>query len=161
MIRYTTGNLLNAPVEALVNPVNTAGVMGKGLALQFREAFPENYAAYRAACARGEVAVGRMLVTENRSPATPRWIINFPTKEHWRNPSQLEFITSGLTDLVQVLRERQIRSMAIPPLGCGLGGLKWADVKPLVEAALNPLSDVETLVFEPASVAHVIRHLSA
>ncbi len=159
MIRSTKGNLLTAPVEALVNTVNTVGVMGKGLALQFREAFPENYKAYREACARGELAVGRMFVTENLSGTNPRYIINFPTKAHWRDPSRLEYVTAGLKDLAHILRERQIQSVAIPPLGCGLGGLQWAVVKPLIIAALDEMPEVNILLFEPVAPAKTVGSL--
>jgi O-acetyl-ADP-ribose deacetylase (regulator of RNase III) len=150
MIQSTKGNLLSAPVEALVNTVNTVGVMGKGLALQFRNSFPENYWAYRAACARGEVVVGRMFVTANSNGSNPRFIINFPTKAHWRDPSRLEYVTEGLKDLACVIRERRIMSIAIPPLGCGLGGLQWLVVKPLIAEALADSPNLKVLLFEPA-----------
>ena len=159
MIQSTKGNLLCAPVEALVNTVNTFGVMGKGLALQFREAFPENYQAYRAACARGEVVVGRMFVTENPSGTNPRFIINFPTKAHWRDPSRLEYVTEGLKDLARVILERQIQSVAIPPLGCGLGGLQWLVVKPLIVEALAEIPNVKVQLFEPAPPAQAVSSL--
>lgn len=126
MIRYTQGNLLDVSAEALVNTVNEVGVMGKGIALMFREAFPENMSAYEQACKRNEVQVGRMFVTENRALTGPKWIINFPTKKHWRHPSRMEWIREGLKDLVRVLQEKQIRSVALPPLGCGNGGLEWS-----------------------------------
>ncbi len=148
MIRYTQGNLLEAPAEALVNTVNEVGVMGKGIALMFREAFPENTRAYEAACKAGEVHVGRMLVTRNQALIGPRWIINFPTKRHWRNPSQLDWIRDGLKDLVRVVRENGIRSVALPPLGCGAGGLDWSQVRQEIEAALAELGNVNVLIFE-------------
>ena len=150
MIQTTKGNLLSAPVEALVNTVNTVGVMGKGLALQFRNSFPENYRSYRAACARGEVVVGRMFVTANSNGSNPRFIINFPTKAHWRDPSRLEYVSEGLKDLARVIRERRIVSIAIPPLGCGLGGLQWLAVKPLVAEAFADFPNLKVLLFEPA-----------
>jgi len=149
MIRYTQGNLLQAPVEALVNTVNEVGVMGKGIALMFREAFPENTRAYEEACRAKAVRVGQVLVTETSALIGPRWIINFPTKRHWRQPSRLEWIRRGLNDLVRVIRERNIRSIAVPPLGCGSGGLQWAQVRREIEAALAALPEVEALVFEP------------
>jgi len=149
MVRVVTGNILDAKVEALVNTVNTAGVMGKGLALQFKKAFPENWRAYEAACKRGELEVGKMFVFEAGGIVLPRYIINFPTKRHWRGPSKLEYVELGLRDLVQVLRDRKIRSVAVPPLGAGLGGLDWADVRPLIEVALSDLSNVDVLVYEP------------
>lgn len=151
MVRYTQGNLLEAPVEALVNTVNEVGVMGKGIALMFREAFPDNTRAYEDACKAGEVHVGRMLITENHVLIGPRWIINFPTKRHWRNPSKLEWVREGLQDLVRIIRERGIRSVAVPPLGCGNGGLEWEQVRREIEGALAALTDVDVLVFAPTS----------
>jgi O-acetyl-ADP-ribose deacetylase (regulator of RNase III) len=149
MIRYTQGNLLESGAEALVNTVNEVGVMGKGIALMFRDAFPDNMSAYAAACRKKEVRVGTMFVTENHELTGPRWIINFPTKKHWRHGTRLEWVQAGLVDLVKVIRERNIRSIAIPPLGCGNGGLKWVDVRPEIEAALSLLDNVEVLVFAP------------
>jgi O-acetyl-ADP-ribose deacetylase (regulator of RNase III) len=150
MIKVVTGNVLDAKVEALVNTVNTAGVMGKGLALQFKKAFPENYKAYEAACRRGEVQIGRMFVFDAGGIVLPRYIINFPTKQHWRAASKLEYIELGLQDLVRVVTDRKIRSMAVPPLGAGLGGLDWSDVRPAIETALAELHDIEVLLFEPS-----------
>lgn len=149
MIRYTQGNLLEAPVEALVNTVNEMGVMGKGIALMFRETFPDNARAYEDACKAGEVRVGHVLATRNPALLGPRWIIHFPTKKHWRNPSRMEWIRSGLKDLVRVVRELGIRSIALPPLGCGNGGLEWSQVRAEIEAAAAELPDVEVMVFEP------------
>jgi O-acetyl-ADP-ribose deacetylase (regulator of RNase III) len=151
MIEYTNGNLLEADVEALVNTVNTVGVMGKGIALMFKEAFPENFAAYEDACKRHQVITGRMFVTERDALLGPRWIINFPTKQHWRAKTRMEWIESGLEDLVRVIRERDIRSIALPPLGCGNGGLAWDKVRPRIDAALGELDDIRVLVFEPTS----------
>ncbi len=149
MIRYTRGNLLEADAEALVNTVNTVGVMGKGLALMFKEAFPENRRLYEAACKRGEVRVGRMFITERSGLLGPRWIINFPTKEHWRHRSREEWIEHGLADVRRIIEEKGIRSVAVPPLGCGNGGLEWPVVRPLIESALGGLEGVEVLVYEP------------
>ncbi len=146
MIEITSGNLFDAEVEALVNTVNTVGVMGKGIALQFRQAFPENYQLYRAACSRKDVRPGRMFVTTRLTD--PRFIVNFPTKRHWRGKSRLEDIDAGLEDLVRVITERKIRSIAIPPLGCGNGGLDWADVRLRIERALEAL-EVRVLLFKP------------
>jgi O-acetyl-ADP-ribose deacetylase (regulator of RNase III) len=151
MIRYTQGNLLDAPAEALVNTVNEVGVMGKGIALMFRDAFPENTSAYEAACKRGEVKIGRMFVVQNHELSGPRWIVNFPTKKHWRHPSKLEWVRDGLQDLVRVLAANRIRSVALPPLGCGNGGLEWNQVRREIEAALAALPEVEVIVFEPTS----------
>ncbi|HVI01086.1 MAG TPA: macro domain-containing protein [Enhygromyxa sp.] len=147
MIERGTGNLLDADVDALVNAVNTVGVMGKGLALQFKTAFPEVFRAYAAACKRGEVVVGRVHVVE-RSVA-PRFIIHFPTKQHWRQRSKLDYIRDGLADLVTQVRASNIASIAIPALGCGLGGLAWREVEPLIVAAFTPLEDVRVVLFEP------------
>ncbi len=149
MIEYCRGNLLEANVEALVNPVNTQGVMGKGLALAFKNAFPENFRAYAQACQSGQVRTGQMFVTERQTLLGPCWIINFPTKQHWRNPSKLEWINQGLADLRKVLTEKQIPSIALPPLGCGLGGLDWEMVKPRIEDALAGLAGTRILIFEP------------
>ena len=151
MIRFTTGNLLEADVEALVNTVNTVGVMGKGVALMFKEAYAENYRAYAAACKAGDVEVGRMLVTENGELIGPRWIINFPTKQHWRGKTNPVWIDAGLEDLQRVIAELGIRSLALPPLGCGNGGLKWEDVRPRIEATLACLEGVEVTVYEPTT----------
>ncbi len=149
MIRRGMGNLLEAPVEALVNTVNTVGVMGKGIALQFKEAFPDNFVVYAAACERREVAIGRMFVFERRVLLGPRWIVNFPTKKHWMHPSKLDYVREGLVDLVRVVREHGIRSIAIPPLGAGQGGLAWSSVRPLIEAAMADLPQVDAMIFEP------------
>jgi O-acetyl-ADP-ribose deacetylase (regulator of RNase III) len=148
MVTYSTGgNLLDADVDALVNSVNTVGVMGKGVALQFRRAFPANYRAYVAACRRGEVELGKMFVWET-GRMRPRLIINFPTKAHWRAKSRLDAIEKGLADLRRVLIQRDVESVALPPLGCGLGGLRWGDVRPRIEAALGDLP-IPVLVFPP------------
>lgn len=150
MIRFTRGNLLEAEADALVNTVNTVGVMGKGIALMFKEAFPDNFREYDAACQRGEVEVGRMFVTERHALTGPRWIINFPTKKHWRNRTKLEWIEAGLKDLHKVLVEKRIQSIAIPPLGCGNGGRDWmTEVRPLIVGSLQDLDQVDILVYEP------------
>ena len=151
MMRFTQGNLVNAGTEALVNTVNTVGVMGKGIALMFKEAFPQNFKDYAAACKQREVEVGRMFVTERRNLMGPRWIINFPTKQHWRNPSKLEWIVDGLEDLKKVIAERNIRSIALPPLGSGNGGLEWSVVRQKIKEALAPLQNVEVVVYEPTA----------
>lgn len=151
MLHVTQGNLLLAETEAIVNTVNTVGVMGKGIALMFRETFPRNYAAYATACKTGDAKVGQMFVTETRELTGPKWIVNFPTKQHWRQPSRLEWIVAGLRDLRRVLVEKGIRSVAIPPLGCGHGGLDWADVKPEIEKALGDLPGVDVMIYEPVT----------
>lgn len=149
MLRFVRGNLLEAEVEALVNAVNTVGVMGKGIAQQFKRAFPENYRAYAAACRRGEVQVGRIFVHDRGPQSRPRYILNFPTKRDWRQPSRLEYIEAGLADLVRVVRELGVRSLAVPALGAGNGGLPWPAVRERIRVALEALEGVEVLVFEP------------
>lgn len=151
MIRFTQGNLLDADVDALVNTVNTVGVMGKGIALMFKERFPDNFHAYEAACKRKELELGRLFVTESLELNGPRWIINFPTKAHWRFPSKLEWIKSGLEELRRVVTEKGIKSLALPPLGSGNGGLDWRDVRPLIETVLGELQNVEVIVYEPTT----------
>ena len=148
-IVFTQGNLLEAKADALVNTVNTVGVMGKGIALMFKEHFPENFKVYEAACKSKAFSIGEMLVTHRSRLDGPKWIINFPTKEHWRNPSKIKWIVDGLNDLKRVLLENDIRSVALPPLGSGNGGLKWSDVRPIIVHALEDLVDVEVLIFEP------------
>ncbi len=149
MIRVKTGDILAEDAEALVNTVNCVGVMGRGIALQFKKAFPENFRAYAEACERGEVRPGRMFVFETHQLTNPRYIINFPTKRHWRGNSRIEDVQAGLKDLVAEIRERRIRSIAVPPLGSGLGGLDWSDVRPRIEKALRSFDDLEVVVFEP------------
>jgi O-acetyl-ADP-ribose deacetylase (regulator of RNase III) len=149
MIDLVRGNILEADVDALVNAVNCVGVMGKGLALQFKKAFPDAFRAYQGACRARELAPGRMHVVDTTRAGGPKYVIHFPTKRHWRDPSRLEDIEAGLDALVQEVRDRGIRSIAVPALGCGLGGLDWADVRPLIEDALGPLESVRLLVFEP------------
>ena len=150
MIRYTTGNLLDAPVEALVNTVNTVGVMGKGIALMFKERFPANMRAYAEACKQGDVVTGKMFITQTGELLGPRWIVNFPTKQHWRNPAQMAWIQDGLQDLRAWLQAQQVSSIAIPPLGAGNGGLPWPEVKQAIETALGDL-DIDILLYEPSS----------
>lgn len=147
MIERVRGNLLEADVDALVNPVNTDGVMGKGLALQIKNAFPDVFASYQRACKLGEVTVGRMHVVPRQG--SPRFIFNFPTKTTWRKPSELDYIKHGLRDLARVVLELGIASIAVPPLGCGLGGLDWRDVEPLIIDAFKRLPAVRVVVFEP------------
>lgn len=149
MIELRQGDILAADAEALVNTVNTVGVMGRGIALQFRKAFPENYKAYKLACSRGALEPGAMLVHDLHRLQNPRYIINFPTKRHWRERSRLEYIEEGLEALLEEIRKRTIRSIAIPPLGTGLGGLNWQDVKARIGAAFRDLSDVQVLLYEP------------
>jgi O-acetyl-ADP-ribose deacetylase (regulator of RNase III) len=149
MMEYRAGDLLQADAEAIVNAVNCVGVMGRGIALQFKNAYPENFRAYETACAREEVRPGHMFVFETGQLTNPRYIINFPTKRHWRDKSRLDDIDTGLKALVDEIRSRHIRSVAIPRLGCGLGGLDWRHVEPRIERALRGLGDVRIAVFEP------------
>lgn len=136
MIEYVTGNILHSGADALVNPVNCVGVMGKGLALQFKRAFPENFDSYRASCASGHLVPGKLCVQEYpRDGASPRFIVNLPTKRHWKDKSLLEDVKVGLDALVRFVVIEEVKSVAIPPLGCGLGGLAWPDVRALIEAA--------------------------
>jgi O-acetyl-ADP-ribose deacetylase (regulator of RNase III) len=150
VIRYTTGDILQADAEALVNTVNCVGVMGRGIALQFKNRFPLNFKAYKAACDRDEVQPGRMFIVETGMLTPPRYIINFPTKRHWKGKSRMEDVEVGLVALVNELKARKIRSIAIPPLGAGLGGLNWSDVRTRIVAAMVDLPDVEVIVYEPS-----------
>jgi O-acetyl-ADP-ribose deacetylase (regulator of RNase III)/uncharacterized phage-associated protein len=156
MLQYRSGNLLDASADALVNTVNEVGVMGKGVALMFKERFPESSRAYIEASKTGEVRVGQMFVTETNE-LFPKWIIHFPTKKHWRNPSKLSWVKDGLEDLVRVIREYGISSVALPPLGCGNGGLLWSDVRPLIDNALAGLPDVDVVVYEPTATYQNVR----
>ena len=149
MINFKTGNILAENAEALVNTVNCVGVMGRGIALQFKKAFPDNFRAYAEACKRGDVRPGHMFVFETGSLANPRFIVNFPTKRHWRGNSHVRDIDSGLDDLARVIREHGIRSIAVPPLGSGLGGLEWSDVRPRIMDTLRRLDGLDAVIFEP------------
>ena len=149
MITYKTGNLLEAPVEALVNTVNTVGVMGKGIALQFKNAFPENNKVYADAVKSGSFQLGKVLVVQIKAVGTVKFVINFPTKAHWRFPSRIEWIRDGLKDLHARIEEYNIRSIALPPLGCGNGGLDWNLVRPLIEETLSDL-DADIIIYEPS-----------
>ncbi len=149
MLKYTTGNILNSHNQALVNTVNTVGVMGKGIALGFKTTFPIVNIEYQKAIKEGNIKIGKVQVIETNL-ISPEFIINFPTKKHWRHPSKLDYIETGLQDLVQVIHNFKIKSIAVPPLGCGNGRLPWDQVKPLLESYLDPLSkDVEILIFKP------------
>ena len=133
-----------------MNTVNTVGIMGKGIALQFKQAYPQMFRAYVHACKAGDVQLGKVHVFDMGGLAGgPRWIIYFPTKGHWRAGSRKADIETGLEDLVHPIRRLNIRSIAVPPLGCGYGGLDWADVHPLIESAFGNLADVRVLVFPP------------
>jgi O-acetyl-ADP-ribose deacetylase (regulator of RNase III) len=149
MIEYKKSDLFSEDVEALVNAVNCVGIMGRGIALQFKQAWPNNFIAYAAACRRNTVRPGSMFIFETGSHANPRYIINFPTKRHWRDPSRIEDIDAGLAALVGEIQKRNIRSIAMPAIGAGLGGLSWAVVRGLIEKIMAPLQDMAIVVFEP------------
>jgi O-acetyl-ADP-ribose deacetylase (regulator of RNase III) len=149
MITDGHGNLLDADVDALVNTVNTVGVMGKGIALQFKRAYPDMFRAYVRAAKAGDIELGRMHVWPTGQMTGPRYVINFPTKRHWRAPSALPDIERGLDDLVRVIDELKITSLALPPLGCGNGGLDWSDVEPRIRAALAAVPEVNVVVYPP------------
>ncbi|MHC5542000.1 macro domain-containing protein, partial [Singulisphaera rosea] len=148
--RVVEGNILEANVQALVNPVNTVGVMGKGLALQFKQTFPAMFNAYRIACEAGWVKIGQVYVHDRGATAKPRYILNFPTKRHWKDPSSLEDIEAGLIALADELKTLGITSVAIPALGCGLGGLPWGVVLLMIERLIGTIPGVETLIYGPS-----------
>ncbi len=150
MIEFKKGNLLATDAEALINTVNTVGVMGKGIALQFKKAFPENYDTYKKACDENIVKPGQMFIVKRDSLTNPHYIINFPTKRHWKGNSKLEDIKAGLVALVEEVKKRDIKSVAVPPLGCGLGGLSWGQVYSLIQEEFSKAPEIEWLVFEPS-----------
>ena len=160
MIRFKTGDILAEDAEAIVNTVNCVGVMGRGIALQFKKAFPDNFKTYAAACDRKEVLPGRMFVFETGRLANPRYIINFPTKRHWRGKSRIEDIKLGLEALAQEIRTRKIHSIAVPPLGSGLGGLDWSQVRPMIEEALSDFHDLNIVVYEPGGAPNADKMVS-
>jgi O-acetyl-ADP-ribose deacetylase (regulator of RNase III) len=149
MIEYKSGDILREDAEALINTVNCVGIMGRGIALQFKNAFPENFRVYAAACKKHEVQPGKMFVYETDQLTNPRFIVNFPTKRHWRGKSRMEDVETGLKALVETIRTYNIQSIAIPPLGSGLGGLDWFQVKPRIEAAMKALPEIRVIIFEP------------
>lgn len=149
MIEFQEGDLLKADAEALVNTVNCVGVMGKGIALQFKQAFPEYFVAYEKACKKGQIRLGDVHVYSTGRLLNPKHIISFPTKKHWRAKSQLSDIETGLDSLVEVISQLNIRSVALPPLGCGYGGLNWSEVEPLIKHKMGVLPEVTVLLFAP------------
>jgi O-acetyl-ADP-ribose deacetylase (regulator of RNase III) len=149
MIEFTKGNLLEADVEAVVNTVNCVGVMGKGIALQFKQAFPENYREYEKACRANQVVTGKMFIVPTGSIFNPKYIINFPTKKHWKGKSSIEYVKSGLNDLIRQIDNLGIISIAVPPLGCGNGGLNWEDVRPIMIKAFEKIPAVKVLIYGP------------
>jgi O-acetyl-ADP-ribose deacetylase (regulator of RNase III) len=156
-IELRTGDILKADAEAIVNTVNCVGIMGRGIALQFKKAFPANFRAYALACESGEVQPGKMFVYDTGSFTNPRYVINFPTKRHWKGKSRMEDIESGLVALAREVSDRGIKSVAIPPLGAGLGGLEWNDVRPRIEAALRNLPNLDVLIYEPKGAPEVVK----
>ncbi|EKD28588.1 MAG: hypothetical protein ACD_79C00270G0007 [uncultured bacterium] len=160
MIKIIKGDILKQESEALVNTVNCVGVMGRGIALAFREAYPENYRLYKKSCDKKEVIPGRMFVYVSGDIFNTKYIINFPTKRHWKEKSHFEDIKSGLIDLANVIEKFAIKSITIPPLGCGLGGLDWKIVRPLIEDSLKHLTDVEINIIEPDSGFEITRKTS-
>ncbi|MDR3697136.1 macro domain-containing protein [Mucilaginibacter sp.] len=149
MIIYKVGNILEAKADALVNTVNTVGVMGKGIALQFKNEFPENYKEYTDAVNRKEITVGKVQIVPVNGLNGVKYVVNFPTKAHWRYPSKMEWIKDGLKDLHEKVKALKIESIAVPPLGCGNGGLNWEDVKPIIVEALSDL-EINVFVYEPS-----------
>jgi O-acetyl-ADP-ribose deacetylase (regulator of RNase III) len=154
MIEDASGDLFASGAEALVNAVNTAGVMGKGLALAFKQRYPDSFEAYRRAHAAGELAIGKVLVVERAG--MPRWILHVPTKRHWRGKSKLDDIRAGLVDLVEQVRARAIASVAMPALGCGLGGLAWDDVRPMIVEACAGIPETRVMLYGPGGVGRPV-----
>lgn len=148
MIIYKKGNLLEDHAEAFVNAVNTVGVMGAGIARQFKQKFPEMFEQYEKDCQQGNVKLGQMHIYKRTSQTSPKYIINFPTLEHWSDQATLENIEKGLANLIQITKKLNIHSIAIPPLGCGIGGLNWADVKVLVEQTFAN-ENIQVHLYEP------------
>ena len=149
MIIFQNGDLFESGAEAIVNPVNTHGVMGKGLALQFKKRFPGNFAAYKEACRNGDVRTGEMFLFREMNDRGAVWVVNFPTKEHWRGKSKMEWVENGLRDLRRQIQELGWKSIALPAIGCGLGGLPWGEVKKRIEEELLGLEEVQIIVFPP------------
>lgn len=159
MIEFKHGDILKEDAEALINTVNCMGVMGRGIALQFKNAYPENFKAYAKACKNKEIQPGKMFVFSTGYLTNPRYIINFPTKRHWRGKSRMEDIDAGLEALIDVIKQYNIRSIAIPPLGSGLGGLNWSDVKSRIESTLQKLTDVQVIIYEPNGIPEKMAHI--
>ena len=150
MITYKQGNILFEQTDAIINTVNCVGVMGRGIALQFKKSYPDNFKAYKQACDKGEVQPGKMFIYSLGSLFSPKYIINFPTKRHWKGKSNIKDIQSGLLALKNDIQTLEIKSIAIPPLGCGLGGLNWQDVKQMIENTFRDINDVDIIVYEPS-----------
>jgi len=158
MIHYLTGDLFESRAEALVNTVNLMGVMGKGVALQFKNNFPQNFKLYKSACKNNEIAIGKLFVTRENTVFGEKIIINFPTKTDWRKPSEYSYVEEGLDDLLSVINEYKIKSIALPPLGAGNGGLNWGNVKKIIEQKLSDI-DIDIYVYEPNS--HIVERMRA
>lgn len=159
MLEIKKGDILKSEVEALVNTVNCVGVMGRGIALQFKKAFPENFKQYEKACKNEQIVPGKMFIVDLGKMFNPRYIINFPTKRHWQANSQIQDIKDGLKSLVDDIKNYGIKSIAIPPLGCGLGGLNWQEVYPLIEKSLGNLSEEVKIYIYPPNGAPAIDQL--
>lgn len=157
MIEFTTGDLLKSDAEAIVNTVNCVGVMGRGIALQFKKAFPDNFKAYKTACDLEQVRPGKMFIYSRQNLVGPKYIINFPTKRHWKGKSRIEDIELGLKALARDVVDLKIRSVAVPPLGSGLGGLHWPDVRARIEDALGNMTDLKVIVYEPKGAPDVVK----
>jgi len=151
MIKYIKGNILESPAQALINTVNTVGVMGKGIALQFKKTFPNNYKAYLEACKNNKIQIGKLFIhTDSNMLSGQKIIINFPTKTNWRKPSEYIYIEKGLDHLINIITQYNIKSIAIPPLGAGNGGLEWEKVKNIITDKLQNL-DIEVFIYEPTN----------
>jgi O-acetyl-ADP-ribose deacetylase (regulator of RNase III) len=160
MIEYKQGDILSEDVEAIVNTVNCVGVMGRGLALQFKNKFPDNFKTYAKACKSEEVQPGSMFVTQTQQLTNPKYIINFPTKRHWKGKSKIEDIDDGLIDLIKVIEKYNIKSIAIPPLGSGLGGLDWSIVKNKIENTFSNIKDINIIVYQPLEEKIIVKNIS-
>jgi len=149
MINYIKGNLFESSAEAFVNTVNTDGIMGKGIALQFKKMFPTNFKLYKDECKNGKFGIGDLIVTRDQNILTgEKLIINFPTKTSWRAPSEYDYIEKGIQELIHVINKNKISSIAIPPLGSGNGGLQWHKVKSILESRLSDL-ECSITIYEP------------
>lgn len=157
-MKFTIGNMFDCEAEAIVNTVNTVGVMGKGVALQFKERFPVNYSLYQSACKKGEIQIGKMFITSTNSLMNPKWIINFPTKKHWMHKSSYAYIEQGLDHLLEQVNALNIQSIAIPPLGAGQGGLEWNKVKQIIINKLGSLN-IDITIFEPSTSIKALNKL--
>jgi O-acetyl-ADP-ribose deacetylase (regulator of RNase III) len=159
MIKYKQGNIIGENVDAIVNTVNCVGVMGRGLALQYKNKFPDNFKTYAKACKDGEVIIGKMFITQTGQLTNPKYIINFPTKRHWRGKSKIEYIECGLIDLINIIKKYDIKSIAIPPLGSGLGGLDWNIVKNKIENIFSDIKEINIIVYRPLEKKNIVKNI--